>query len=293
MSEEEIVDPAAVTPDEAETEASALAVDMGGNKMVPLSALIAAKREGKGHRDRVKELEPQIAEAQKIGARLDAAQPIIDALTKDPTLRAQALRISQGGTRTSATGTEQPDETQDPDAAAFAELNQFYMPDGMTLDVARARRGLELLDRRSGRQTDERIAPLAGVTLSARANENIRAAMNATDNDGTPWATRESIEEVVRELPRNMLADPKVADVILNTAIGVDRRKGRTPKPIDEPLFLDRNSGGGRQREAPLSAMERRHLEASGISEKDYRASSAKLEQGVASRRGIEFGSKR
>lgn len=288
MPEEEVIPPAgtetATDPDE--TEATALSVEMGGNRMVPLSALIAAKKDGKAARDRVKELEPIAASATEIGSKLNDAQPIINAILNNPKLRAEAMRISQGGTRTTADASDQPSADDDPDAAEFAELNNFYLADGMTLDVARGKRGLALLDRRSGRQTDERIRPLAGVTLGARANENIRAALSATDTEGNPWATRESIEEVVKQLPRELLADPQVADLILNNAIGIDRRKGRTPKAPDEPLFLERQGGGGRQRETALTPFERRHLETSGISEKDYRASAAKLATG----RSIELG---
>lgn len=281
MAEKEIPE-TETTVEEPDAEAAALAVDMGGNKMVPLSALIAAKKDGKAARDRVKELEPIAESATRIGTQLQSAQPIIDAVLNNPRLRAEALRYANG-TRTSADTTDQPD---DPDAIAMAEEMGFYQADGTTPDAARGARVLAKLDARHGKQTDERLRPLASVTLGGKAESNIRAALAATDGDGTPWATRESIEEVVKQLPRELLADPQVADLILNNAIGIDRRKGRTPKPQDEPLFLERQGGGTRTREVPLTAFEQRHIQASGISEKEYRAASAK----VATGRSIELG---
>jgi hypothetical protein len=269
--------------DEA-VELASLAVDDGkGGKMVPLSALIGSKKTQRELQKRIKELEPVAARVTEIGGQLEQAQPIINAILSDPTLRARALKAAGGGdTRTSADTTEQSD---DPDLIAFAEDAGYYLADNTTPDTARAKRQMDRFLKASGRQTDERIKPLAGVTLNARATENIRGALTATDADGTPWASRESIEEVVKQLPRELLADPQVTELILNTAIGVDRRKGRTPKPPDEPLFLERQ-GGRIQREAPLSSQERDFLKKTGISEKEYRQSSEQLATG----RAIELG---
>ncbi len=275
---------------EVDTEATSLAVEMGGNKMVPLSALIAAKRDGKAAHKRVKELEPLAARAGEVDERLNRAQPVIDAILSSPKLRAEALRIAQG-TRTSDGRTEQPTEDEDPDATAYAEDAGFYLADGQTPDVARARRVLTRLDQRHGRQTDERIRPLAGVTLTAKAEENLRRAAAETDDDGAPLATIESIRDVAGQLPAHLLADPKVVELVINSAIGIDRRKGRTPKAPEEPLYLERQSGGGRRGPA-ISAEERASLERLGISEKDYLASSKRLEEGVANRKGIALGVK-
>lgn len=245
-------------------------------------ALIAAKRELRQSNRRVKELEPIAASATEIGQRLEKVQPIINAVLNNPKMRAAALQAADG-TRSSADTTEQPD---DADAIAVAEEMGFYLGDGVTPDAARGARVLARLDARHGKQTDERLRPLASVTLGGKAESNIRAALAATDSEGTPWATRESIEEVVKQLPRELLADPQVADLILNNAIGIDRRKGRTPKPVDEPVFLERQGGGTRTREVPLTAFEQRHLQVSGISEKEYRAAAAKASTG----RSIELG---
>lgn len=245
-------------------------------------ALIAAKRELRTANRRVKELEPIAQRATEIGTQLDSAMPIINAVTQNPRLLAEALRISKG-TRTSTEMTDQPD---DADLTAFAEDSGWYLADGTTPDAARAQRVLTRLDARHGKQTDDRIRPLASVTLGGRAEANVIAALKAVDEDGVPYATKESIDEVARELPRELLADPRVANMILTQAIGIDRLKRRTPKAQDEPIYLDRQSGGGRPREAALSPFERKHIESSGLSEKEYRASVAKMGTG----RAIELG---
>jgi hypothetical protein len=290
-NEEVVVDPNAEADAEVDADTSALAVDMGGNKMVPLSALMAAKKEANGLRSKVKELEPIAARATDVDARLSNAQPIIDAIVSNPKLRAEALRIAQG-TRVSDDRTTQPDESDDPDAAAYAEDAGFYLSDGQTPDVARARRVLTRLDARHGKQTDDRIRPLAGVTLNQQAQVNLRNAAAQTDDNGVPYATQQSLDEVAKQLPAQLLADPNVVNLLLHTAIGMDRMKGRTPKAVDEPLYMAPAGGGRRSSEPVIDSATRSRLESLGLTEKEYTASAKKLEDGAQNRRGIVLGGK-
>lgn len=273
--------------DEA-VELAALAVDDGkGGKHVPLSALIGSKKTARDLQKQLKDTTAQLTEANKVYTQLQGAQPIIDAILSSPKLKAEALRIAQGGTRQTAETTEQPD---DADLASYAEDSGFYLADGVTPDAARAGRVLSLLERRHGKQTDQRIAPLAGLTLNRQAQGNLNQAIAATDDDGVALATRESIMEVAKELPAQLLADPRVVELVLNSAIGKDKRMKRTPKPVDEPLYMERNNGGGGSRTPALDASERSFLKTTGISEERYKKNSAKLEAGVANRCGIVLG---
>jgi hypothetical protein len=219
------------------------------------SALIAAKKGEKAAKKRISELEPIAARATEINNQLAQVQPVIQAVMTNPKLRAEALRMA-GGTHASASTTEQPLPDDDPDASAIAEELNMYLADGVTPDVARGRRVLSRLDARTGRVADERIRPLAGVTLDARAQANLSKAMAETDDDGTPMATEESIREVAAQLPAQLLADPKVVDLVLNSAIGIDRRKHRTPKAATpEPLYFA--SAGTRRQAAPALSCRR------------------------------------
>jgi hypothetical protein len=271
-------DPTLAIDHDVEAEASAAAVDDGkGNKMVPVSALISAKKALKAATKAVKELEPIAQRSREVDERLNRAQPVIDAIINNPKLRAEALRISQGTNATADTrAAADPDD--DPDASAMAEEFGFYRADGVTPDVERGRRILSRLDTRHGKQTDDRIRPLAGLTLNQKANENLRDAAQMTDPDGTPLATRESIDEVAKQLPAHLLANPQVLDLVINSAIGLDRRKGRTPKPVEEPLYFERQ-GSRRRAEPVVSAQEKATLERLGLTEADYKKSGERLEQ--------------
>lgn len=256
-------------------------------------ALIAAKRDLRSANRRVKELEPIAARATDINTRLDRAAPIIDAIMSNPKLRAEALR-SANGTRTSSDATEQPED--DAEASAFAEnVFGFYLADGSTPDVARARRAMDLMDRRTGRQTDERIRPLAGMTLGRTAEENVRQALAATDDDGVPLASPESLRETITMLggPQSpMLANPQVVDLLLNNAIGLDKRKGRTPKAQDEPLYLEQAGSGRGRRSDAIDPELRESFARLGIDEKQGSAAVKRLEEGAIGRKGIALGVK-
>jgi hypothetical protein len=291
MSDEQTppLDPNPLTADpELDAEAAAVAVDDGkGNKMVPLGSLISAKKEARSLKKRISELEPVAKRVTDVDARLDKAQPIIDAIITNPKLRAEALRMANSATRPSGDMTEQPTPDEDPDAAAFAEIQGYYLNDNVTPDLARSRRALDILDRRNRRSAEDVVRPFAGLALNERANRTLREAAAQTDSQGVPLATAESIREIAQQIPEHLLANPQVVDLVVNSAIGLDRRHGRSPKPPEEPMFLERQGGGFRQTEPTVSPEEKRALEKFGISEKDYATASRRVETAVATRRGI------
>jgi len=274
MSDEQ-PDPNAAPDDDAEVaEVASLVVDDGkGNKMVPLSALVGAKKSARDLNKRNKELEASAAESAQLKDRLDKAQPFIDALVTDPKLRAAAIRVVQG-THASPGSTEQPDDS---DATAVAEGFGFYLSDGATLDVARAKRVMTRIDARTRRQTDAALRPLAGIVAGSQAERNVHHAMTLTDDNGRPYATQESIREISSKLDPALLANPDVMDIVLNSAIGLDVRKGRTVAVPDEPLW-QATAGGRRPTQPTISQETKASLDKLGLTEKEYAASSKRLE---------------
>lgn len=255
-----------------------LAVDDGkGGKAVPLSALIATKKEAKAMSRRVKELEAGAAETASLKERLAAAEPYVNALVSDPRLRAEALRIVRGGQPAQVTAQE------DTEAQEYAELHGLYLSDGTTPDATKARKMIDWHDRRNRSQQEEAMRPLAGLALGQKAEANIREAMSMTDADGVPLATPESIREVAAQLPAHLLADQRVVDLVLNNAIGIDRRNRRTPKAPEEPLYLD-TPHGRRRSEPSVDASTKGMLERLGLTEKDYHESGQALD--ALTRRG-------
>lgn len=251
---------------------------------VPLDTIIGLRRGNRELKGKLKESEAIAARTADVEGRLAQAQPIIGAILNNPRLRAEALKIA-GGTHATPATSEQPDDAE---AMATAEDMGWYQGDGVTPDAARAQRYLTRLDARMGRVTQEAVRPLAGLTLSRQAHDNVQRAINMVDAEGTPYATREGIEAAAKQLPPHLLANEQVAQILLRVAIGEDRLAGRTPKAQDEPMFMDSQSGRG-QRAPAISQGERNVLKRYGIDEKTYAESSRKLENAVASRRGVDL----
>lgn len=274
--------------DELEEELQSAVVDDGkGNKLVPVGALIKAKKEGKATAKKLKEVETIAARTQAVEANLAKAQPIIDAVVANPKLRAEALRIANGS-RASADTTIQPD--QDDDAREYAEDMGWYLADGQTPDAARGRRVMNRQAKLVAGVVDERVRPLAGAVVGSRAEQNIARAINEVDDHGVPLATRESIDEVVALMGgpnAPLLADPRVVDMVVNNAIGVDRRKGRTPKAVEDPVFLERQ-GGGRRRDDAIDSDLRRDMGRVGLSDKDMTSALNNLSK-TAPGRGVRL----
>lgn len=292
MAEEEVIPPAEEEADEAELEASEVVTDASGNKTVSLSTMLRYKKEAKAATKRIKELEPVASRVTELEGRLNDASPVINAILTNPKLKAEALRIANG-TRTTSDAGGQPED--DPDATAYAEDMGFYLADGATVDAARARRVLDRLDARHGRQTDAKMRPLAGSFLSGKAEQNVQKAIDMTDDNGVPIATPESIQEVVRQMGadgQHLLANPMVIELMLDRAAGIDRRNKRTPKAAEEPLYLESAGGGRGSRASVIDADLKASFARLGINEKDGQAAIKNLEQGARTRSGIALGGK-
>lgn len=288
---DEIVEQPAQEPDDESAEiaaAAAQAIDDGkGNRMVPLSALLGTKKELRDATKRIKELEPQAEYGRTVGEKVDKAQPIIDAILADPQLAAAVARK----TNPSQAQTEQP--VNDPIATEYADTMGWYHPTTGEPDAARAQRAIKLHRSMARRESEDVVRPFAGMTLDGQANANMRTAIAQRDADGVPLATEESIREVAKMLPSHLLGNPQVVDLVLNTAIGLDRRNNRTPKAPDEPIYWE-TAGGRRAPEgAALTADEKAWCAKNGVDEKRYAATSKGLASGISNRTGIELGSKR
>ncbi len=287
MSDPEVVEAVEIPEDDAAIAAEVDAItkspaEQQGDKVK--GALIAAKKGEKALRKEVEALKPVAARAAEIEQQLATAQPVINAILSNPRLRAEALKIASG-TSTSHATTEQPEA--DADAVGYAEDMGWYLSDNVTVDAARGRRVLDRVAKVSRGQAEDVVRPFAGVTLSTRAEANIARAIAETDDEGTPLATEESIREVAAQLPPQLLADPKVSDLVLNSAIGIDRRKRRTPKAPADPLYLAPNSS--RRTGPAYSTEDKRAFASAGLTEADLKKTLDKLDK--AGGKAVNLGS--
>lgn len=284
MSEEEVKPDGEAPIDEgADDDAligAVVSVGPDGKKMisVPESLVIGLRKENRTSKREIGRLTPIAARVTEVDEKLTAAQPIINAILTNPQLRAQALRGTMG--QDAKDIAEQVDE----DARATAEDLGLYLADGFTPDVSRGRKVLERMGGIAKRQTEETVRPLAGLTLNAQGEANVARVLASTRDDGTPYATPESIREAAQMIGPQLLANPQVANMLLTQAIGMDAMKGRTPKAVEEPVYLE-NSGSRRGRgrsEVIYSEEDRARHARMGITEADAKRATQQLSTGRA-----------
>lgn len=242
--------PAPVAEAAPDPETPADAVELNGEKLVPLSALLAERREAK-------------ALAEK------AAK--VDALEQWQRENEPALRFLQNNRdlliQRQAPAPAPAAPAVDPDAHEAALLMDFYKPDG-TPDIDKGARWLALQDRRSGRLADERVQPLVQRTQVEQGNMNFHMARNIKDASGAS-PSEESLRAVWSAMPPELVANQQVAGMLATLALGMDQMKNPrrpvvAPQPTAPP-FSEPSGGNPRTRPA-LSAFEERIAADRGVS---------------------------
>jgi hypothetical protein len=281
MSEEEVVTPPPAEPEadeDLELLGSSVTVGADGKRTinVPLDTVIGLRKSNRELGRKVKDLEPVAARVKEVDEKLTAAQPIINAILTNPQLRAQALRGTMG--QDAKDIAEQVDE----DAKAAAEDFGFYLADGYTPDVAKGRKVLQRMGGIAKRESEEATRPLASMTLSTQGEANVARVLAQTRDDGTPYATAESIREAAQMIGPQLLANPQVANMLLTQAIGMDAIKGRTPKAVEEPVYLERAGSRRGRTEVVYTEEDRARHQRLGISEQDAKRAEQQLRTGRA-----------
>lgn len=246
-------------------EAPAESVEVNGERLVPLSALLRERNEAKALREKA-------AKADQLEQWQRENEPALRFLQNNRDLLIQRQQPAP----------EPPKPTVDPDAHEAALLMDFYKPDGSP-DVEKGARWLALQDRRSGRLADERVQPLVQRTQQEQANLNFHMARGIQDVNGeTP--SEESLRTVWQVMPVADLADPNMARILAALALGIDRFKPRrpvVPPPTSAPPISEPSGGNPRTRPA-LSAFEERIASERGVSATKWQENTRGFQPGRA-----------
>jgi hypothetical protein len=168
------------------------------------------------------QVEQQIAEIQ----------PYVQAIRDNPELIDQINR----GTRPSRS-TPQPEDDQE--ARDTAEDLGLYTADNR-LDIARARRILDRAVSNAEKKLEGRLRRTEQTTVQAQADVMRQRLYTLKDKDGvTPMASRESMDEMLKVLPAELVAQPNVAFFVALAAAGFDKYNGRRPQVVEPEDFGD------------------------------------------------------
>ena len=260
MAEPEVLPEPTPTP-EPEPEG---VIDIQGRKMVPVDALIAARKTAAENaeqkvRAEYEPLKTKAAEADRLAADLAALRPKLDYLARHPELTQEPAK---------------PDvpSVSDEEAEKYARQYELYTPTG--LDLTRAKR--IIADNRAETRriateaAQQAVQPYAQTTATAQSRQNFVWAASQRGADGGPLVDPQHLAQMWAEFPAELSANPEVARVILDAAVGASVRQGKRPQRAEqEPLYTE-VPGGRAPGEYRASDMERKIARNVGMSDKQW-----------------------
>lgn len=223
------------------------AVDVGGEQMVPLRALIAERNEKKALKERGGQLEQYY----------NQTKPYVDFINQNPDLLKRPQQPAPP---------PEPPKTADPRAVKWAQKLSLYTPDGK-LDVDTA---AELLTDQADvarQQAQAAMRPHVQQTEQERSARNYQQAANAVLPNGVK-PDQVALASMWRGLPANLTADPQVATILQLAAIGasVAGQRPVVAPPPNAPLVSE-PSGGQPRPAGRISELEKRVAADRGVSE--------------------------
>lgn len=227
------------------------AVDVNGQRMAPVGAVIEERRARQEARAEADRLRAENEQLKRKADDYDVVAPYLPLLATHPKV-------------TGKPATPPVPASEDPELIAAAEALGFYNDDG-TPNTARAAKAKGFFTGLVKGTVQEEVKPLAQSTARTAAGSLRERAYQVVDKDNRPFAQKENIDAVLNELPPEYQADPQVVQLALMIARGM----GTTSPAAGEPLHTEGTSGrpgGG----AALSNLERAAARARGLSEQDW-----------------------
>lgn len=241
-------------------------VNPGGEKLVPLSALAAARQAARDAKAEVATLKPKAERVDQIVSEWQAAQPILE----------RAKQLAQQPPPPAPKG-----PLSDQEAMDYAKDLDLYKADG-TPDTDRAQRLASRQQAIAEKQAQQYVQPLIQHTAQGQSRANFEQAANFKQPQTNIQVDREILTQVWNSVPPEMSAQPNVAAVLWQTALGQmviqgKLKPGTAPPP---PVVETASIGGSVPVAASLNAMDHSFRTAADMSEKDFTATREKYQAG-------------
>lgn len=255
--------PAAVSEDDKPAEVEA--VEVGGQKYVPVGAI-------KAEREKRQTAEREVQRLAALEAQLNELRPYAEFVKNNP----QLLQPRQP---------EQPPQRTEPEAdqslVALATALDLYTTDAKP-DLKRAQTIKGLIDATAQQHAAAAVQPIRNYTAEQQSAINFQRALQVQDADGHK-PTEASLRAVWGSMPAADTADPRVAGILAMTALGMDRLTRKSP-PQAPPLppVITEASGGHPQARPLLSDLEAKAAKERGLTQKAWAERTANYQRGVS-----------
>lgn len=228
------------------------AVEVNGQKMVPVGTLIEERRQRQA--------------AQKEAARL----PDLEAFARDARPYVEFLKANPGliNQRQPAAAPAPTTEPADPNAELIAKTMDLYTPDGKP-DIARGAVMSGLVKSMAQQIAQQTVAPMQQESAQMASARNFHVALGIKDKDGNS-PSQAALTQIWRTMDPRQTADPNVASILALTALGLDRvnTKAPTQAPTQPPIVTEGPGNAGRR--PSLSTLEANIARDRGIPESKW-----------------------
>jgi hypothetical protein len=258
---------AAPPPNPEDAEPEGTIVNPGGEKLVPLSALVAQRQAAKLAKEEAAQLREQTLEIDQIRGAWKAVEPIM-----------QQVR---NGTYQPPRQAEKPaGPLSEQDAVEYAKDLDLYKTDG-TPDIARAQRLAARQEALAEKQAARYIQPLQQQSAKQQSAANLQVVSTWKDQSGAT-VDPAILKELWQTMPEEMTAQPNIAAVMYRVAIGetVLRGKHKTPTQPPPPVVETASLGGGGGARPELSTFERNFIQTTDMKPKEYEEISGRFKPG-------------
>jgi hypothetical protein len=246
-----------------------------GIKMVPVSAVIALRKE-------LKAAKPLADKATALESELNQLRPYAEFVRANPQLLERQQPVAP----------PQTPPSQDPELITYARRLDLYDAQGQP-DVTRAAEIRDMVRKDAAMAAAEMVRPVVNQTHEERAAANLNSVLGQKDAHGRPIAA-DTVKAVVGQLASGLrghpnaqaelsrlLADPQVIQLVADRAFAEQSRSGRpAPQaPLTPALEVESAGGSG---SIVLGDGSRRLMKDAGISEKDAVESAKRYRPGRA-----------
>lgn len=257
--------PAPAAPPEEERPAEVEAVEVGGQKYVPVGAI-------KAEREKRQTAEREVQRLAALEAQLNELRPYAEFVKNNP----QLLQP-----REPAPAQPRAEPEADQSLVALATALDLYTTDAKP-DLKRAQTIKGLIDATAQQHAAAAVQPIRNYTAEQQSAINFQRALQVQDADGHK-PTEASLRAVWGSMPAADTADPRVAGILAMTALGMDRLTRKSP-PQAPPLppVVTEASGGHPQARPLLSDLEAKAAKERGLTQKAWAERTANYQRGVS-----------
>jgi hypothetical protein len=237
------------------------AVEVAGQRMIPLAAVKEARAREKAAREELARRDTLVAAIQQ---NLEAVKPHLQILQQHPDLvaRLQSGQVPQASAPPVSASTD-----TDPELVELAQTLDLYTTDAKP-DVARAAKLRGQINKTAEQIAQQAVQPIAQSAAYERASRNYQWVLSQKDAAGRSMSEHKPmLDQIWSSMPVEYVADPRVAWTAALLAAGnAAMTQAPAPKAPDAPLHTEGSGGRAVQTRTTLSALEESIARYRGVS---------------------------